>query len=71
LPRLGAWLSLKVGDDIRNSFAHQGEQALTVYFLVGNVAYALILISLARMASREQKAIRAERGGGPPDREGA
>lgn len=48
---LGAWLGLKVADDL----AHAGAgPKLTIYFMMANLAWCTILIGLARMANRER-----------------
>lgn len=48
---LGAWLGLKVADDL----AHAGTgPKLTTYFIAANLAWCTILIGLARTANRER-----------------
>ena len=55
---LGAWVSLKVVDDL----THHGKgPALTPYFMVSNILWSFVLIGLARMAYRERAALETAR----------
>ena len=48
---LGAWVGLKVADDL----THRGAGPnLTLYFMISNLMWSAILIGLARMANRER-----------------
>jgi hypothetical protein len=61
---LGVLLFLKMVDDIDFSLLHRSGQSLTIYFLISNIFWALILIGLARMAIRKRKALHPELGNG-------
>jgi hypothetical protein len=54
---LGAWLLLKVSDDIHSSLSGQAGPTLNLYFMVSNLIWCFILIGLARMAMRERQAL--------------
>ncbi len=54
---LGAWLLLKVSDDIHSSLSGEAGPTLNLYFMVSNVIWCFILIGLARMAMRERQAL--------------
>jgi hypothetical protein len=54
---LGAWLLIKVSDDVHSSLSGQSGPTLNLYFLVSNLIWCFILIGLARMAIRERKAL--------------